>query len=168
MTEKDVNENAEPASERPANSKEITITLRRPSGQGLVITLCLAVLALIVGLVISDSLRDATPAPSATPTPTATQTPEATSTPEPTVTSLPAPPQTETGKSFTMPPVTGKNAIQAADTILQLAPAAYLQFVDQRGVVVEAKASYTVVGTTPAAGEVTRTTDFIVVSVTNE
>jgi hypothetical protein len=165
MATDETGDGAEPAESSPAAGPPT----KRPSvGRGVVILLCVAVLLGIVGIVVSDSLRDATPEPKAKPTATAsaTPTPEATVTPTPQATPrLPSAPRGDASKTFTVPSVIGESATQAATEILRLAPSARLQFVNESGMVVEAQASYAVVATTPAAGEVTPTAGALVIQV---
>jgi hypothetical protein len=148
-------------------TRQITIKLPQPSpGRAIVVLICVAVLTLIVGLVVSDALGKATP--EVKPTPSATATATTTPVPEPTATVEPRPnnaPRSDTEKTFTMPNVTGQNAVAAAELILRSAPSAALQFVDQSGVVVEARTNYTVVATTPAAGDVAKTSGFVTLEV---
>lgn len=154
------------------NSREITITFKRPKlSTSLAVLLSLTLIAIVVTLTVFESLRDVNPVANPEPSPTVleptTQEPTTTPTPEATPSNeLVPPPVGEPGRTFAMPDVVEKNAIEAANLILQAAPGAALQFVDTNGLIVEARNSYTVVATSPAAGELTPISSFITLTVT--
>lgn len=154
------------------NKNEFTFTLKRSTiTRATVVAISLSIIALVLGLILTNAFRGITPAATPLPTPvastTATSMPEVIPTPTPTKELL-APPQSQPGKTFTMPNVIDMNAIEAANNVLQLAPSAYLQFVDQNGFIIEARSNAIVVSTTPASGELSKVTNFIIFNVTTD